>query len=61
MSATTIGLIAGLILGLAGALGGFGAFIVTLFLGAVGVAAGRLVDVRGDISAFLSSRDRERL
>lgn len=61
MSVTMIGLLSGLILGFAGAIGGFGAFIVTLFLGVIGLAAGRLVEVRGDVRALFGSRDRERL
>lgn len=63
MSVTVIGLLAGLILGFSGAVGGFGAFIVTLFLGVVGAVAGRLVEVRGDTRAFLGSagsRESER-
>ena len=47
MSRSTAALmIAGVILGLAGSTGGFGAFIVALFLGAAGFGAGWLLDGR---------------
>jgi flagellar biosynthesis component FlhA len=38
--------IAGVVLGFAGYMGGFGAFIVALFLGALGFGAGWLLDRR---------------
>lgn len=60
MSMTIAGLLGGLILGFAGSVGGFGAFVITLFLGVVGLAAGRLVEVRGDTRAFLGYRDSDR-
>lgn len=44
MNWTHIGLVAGLLLGVAGALGGFGAFAVTLLLGAIGLLVGRYLD-----------------
>ncbi|HEX6196692.1 MAG TPA: hypothetical protein VFZ37_12330 [Jiangellaceae bacterium] len=44
MSATGLGLIAGLTLGIAGAFGGFGAFLIVLVCGAVGLLAGRALD-----------------
>jgi hypothetical protein len=47
MSRSTAALmIAGVILGFAGYIGGFGAFIVALFLGAVGFGTGWLLDNR---------------
>jgi flagellar biosynthesis component FlhA len=47
MSRSTAALmIAGVILGSAGYIGGFGAFIVALFLGAVGLGAGWLLENR---------------
>lgn len=58
MSITMTGLLAGLILGFAGAIGGFGAFVLTLFLGVVGLLAGRLIEVRGDVGAFFSDQER---
>jgi len=44
MSATHIGLITGLVLGLAAAVGGFVGFLITLVLGAAGLAVGRYLD-----------------
>lgn len=44
MSATHIGLITGLALGIAAAVGGFTGFLVALVLGAVGLAVGRYLD-----------------
>jgi hypothetical protein len=47
MSRATVGLmLAGVILGFAGAVGGFGAFIVSLFLGVAGFCAGWFLDRR---------------
>ncbi len=59
MNATQTGLLAGLILGAAGYIGGFGAFLVALLLGAVGFVIGRVLDGDLDISAVLGQgRDR---
>lgn len=41
---TQIGLLAGLLLAIAGVVGGFGGFVVALVLGAVGLLAGRWLD-----------------
>jgi len=41
---TQIGLLAGLLLGIAGVVGGFGGFVVALVLGAIGLLAGRWLD-----------------
>jgi hypothetical protein len=61
MNATVIGLFVGLTLGFAGAFGGFTAFIIVLVLGAVGLAAGRWLDGRLDLSALIGAgRDRDR-
>lgn len=52
---TRIGLLAGLLLGIAGVVGGFGGFVVALILGAIGLAVGRWLD--GDLDlAELSDR-----
>lgn len=57
MSATHIGLLTGLVLGLAAAFGGFGAFLVVFVLGAIGLLAGRCFDGKLDVSQ-LFGRDR---
>lgn len=48
MTKTTLGLLVGLILGLAAASGGFWGFLITLVLGAVGLGLGAYLD--GDLS-----------
>jgi uncharacterized membrane protein YeaQ/YmgE (transglycosylase-associated protein family) len=59
MNATQTGLLAGLILGIAGAFGGFGAFLTVLVLGAIGLVVGRVLDGQLDINAVLGrGRDR---
>lgn len=59
MNATPLGLISGLTLGLAVAFGGFGAFVVVLLFGAIGLGVGRYLDGRLDLSAFTGTgRDR---
>lgn len=53
------GLLAGLILGAAGYIGGFGAFLVALLIGAIGLIVGRVLDGELDINAVLGrGRDR---
>jgi len=54
---TRTGLLTGLVLGLAAAFGGFGAFLLVLVLGGLGLLVGRFLDGKLDISA-LSGRDR---
>jgi hypothetical protein len=59
MNATQTGLLAGLALGLAGAFGGLGAFLIVLVLGAIGLLVGRALDGQLDINALLGrGRDR---
>ena len=59
MKATQTGLLAGLALGLAGAFGGLGAFLIVLVLGAIGLLVGRALDGQLDINALLGrGRDR---
>jgi TM2 domain-containing membrane protein YozV len=59
MTATQTGLLAGLALGLAGAFGGLGAFLIVLVLGAIGLLVGRALDGQLDINALLGrGRDR---
>ncbi len=62
MTSTQLGLIAGLILGVAGAFGGFGAFVLVLVLGLVGLLVGRYLDGKLDLSQLgervrMSGRD----
>jgi hypothetical protein len=59
MNATQTGLITGLVLGIAGAFGGFNAFLIVLVLGALGLLVGRVLDGRLDLNALLGrGRDR---
>ncbi|MFD9892538.1 hypothetical protein ACFWY9_24605 [Amycolatopsis sp. NPDC059027] len=59
MSATSIGLFTGLALGFAAAFGGFGAFVIVLVLGALGLLVGRWLDGKLDLSSLVGSvRDR---
>ncbi|MGH9060732.1 MAG: hypothetical protein ACRDZY_14650 [Acidimicrobiales bacterium] len=57
MTSTQIGLLTGLVLGSAAAFGGFGAFLVVLILGALGLLAGRVLDGKLDLSQ-LTGRDK---
>ncbi|MGI5399244.1 hypothetical protein ACQEVG_07295 [Streptomyces sp. CA-135486] len=57
MTSSQMGLLAGLVLGLAAAFGGFDAFLVVLVLGTVGLLVGRYLDGRLDL-ARLIGRDR---
>jgi hypothetical protein len=59
MNATTTGLLAGLILGVAGSIGGFGPFLITLVVGVVGLLVGLAIDGRLDVTSMLGrGRDR---
>ncbi|SHG11510.1 hypothetical protein [Streptoalloteichus hindustanus] len=59
MNGTQTGLLAGLVLGASGAIGGFGAFLVTLVAGIIGLLVGRAVDGRLDLGdLFGRGRDR---
>lgn len=59
MNATQTGLLAGLLLGIAVAVNGFPAFLVTLVLGAIGLLVGRVLDGELDVSGlFGRGRDR---
>lgn len=49
MNAVQTGLLAGLILGVAAAAGGFTGFLIALVLGAIGVVVGRVVDGKLDL------------
>ncbi len=59
MNATRTGLLAGLILGAAGSIGGFGAFLITLVVGVVGLLVGMAIDGQLDLTSLLGrGRDR---
>lgn len=59
MNSTQTGLLAGLILGIAGAFGGFGIFLIVLVMGALGLLVGSVLDGRLDLNAVLGrGRDR---
>jgi hypothetical protein len=60
VTSTQLGLLTGLVLGLAVAFGGFGAFAAGAALGAVGFLAGRYLDGKLDLSR-LGGRDRNRV
>ena len=51
--------LAGLILGVAGSIGGFGAFLITLVVGIVGLLVGMALDGRLDVTSLIGrGRDR---
>lgn len=58
MRPSFIGLIVGLVLGVAGAFGGFGAFVLVAVLGAIGFAVGKVLEGQLDLSAYLPGGDR---
>ncbi len=59
MNATHTGLLAGLVLGTAAALGGLGAFFLALVIGVIGFVVGRVLDGELDLNALLGrGRDR---
>ncbi|HEY6421886.1 MAG TPA: hypothetical protein VIY28_01295 [Pseudonocardiaceae bacterium] len=60
MNATAIGLLTGLLLGLAGVIGGFNGFLLALVLGALGLLVGRVLDGDLDLSQILSGKGRDR-
>ncbi|MGQ0718979.1 MAG: hypothetical protein ACT4NP_17020 [Pseudonocardiales bacterium] len=60
MNATTIGLFTGLILGLAGVIGGFSGFLIALALGVIGLLVGLALDGKLDFSQVLSGKGRGR-
>lgn len=56
MTTSSLGLIAGLLLGIAAAAGGLTGFVVALILGAVGYLVGGQRDGEFDLSALLPGR-----
>ena len=57
MTSTQLGLLTGIALGMAAAFGGFGAFVVVLVLGALGLLVGRYLEGKLDL-AQLVGRDK---
>lgn len=60
MNATAIGLLTGLILGLAGVIGGFSGFLIALVLGCIGLIIGRVLDGELDLGQVLGGKGRDR-
>lgn len=58
MTTSTVGLIAGLLLAIAIATGGFLGFLLALILGGAGYLVGGHVDGEVDLSGLLGRRDR---
>ncbi|TWF92926.1 hypothetical protein [Saccharopolyspora dendranthemae] len=59
MNGTQTGALAGLILGLAAAAGGFTGFLIALVLGAIGLVVGRVLDGDLDVGDVLGrGKDR---
>jgi hypothetical protein len=57
VSNTVLGLVVGLVLGVAAAFGGLGAFLIVLVLGVVGLLVGRFLDGQLDLDG-LTGRGR---
>ncbi len=58
MRSSAIGLITGLISGLALAFGGFGDFLIVLIFGAIGLFVGKVLDGDIDINRYVSGGER---
>lgn len=58
MNNTVIGLVTGLLLALAGIIGGFGGFVFAVMLGGLGLAIGAHRDGHVDLGALLRGRGR---
>ena len=59
MTTSTLGLVAGLLLGVAAAAGGVWGFIIALVLGVAGYLIGAHRDGELDLGSLLRSRDRD--
>lgn len=59
MTTSTIGLIAGLLLGIAAATGGFFGFLIALVLGVAGYLIGGHYDGELDLSKLMGGRSRD--
>lgn len=60
MTATGMGLIAGLVLGLVAAFAGFSEFLIVALLGAVGLVIGRIAEGKLDIGALVGRSNSRR-
>jgi uncharacterized membrane protein len=58
MAASVLGLLTGLISGLALAFGGFGEFLIVLVFGAIGLAVGKMIDGELDLSRYVDRTRR---
>ena len=57
MTTSTVGLLAGLLLGIAAAVGGFGGFLIAFVLGVIGYLLGGHYDGELDLSKMLGRRE----
>ncbi len=60
MSLSQTGLLVGLVLGIVAVFGGFGAFLIVLVLGAIGLVIGRVLDGKLDLRAVVGTRTDRR-
>ena len=60
MNMTALGLVTGLLLGIAVLLDGFSGFAVVAVLGGLGVLVGRVLDGQLDVSGLVSSERKRR-
>lgn len=59
MRPSIVGLIAGIVLGFAGILGGFEGFLIVAILGALGYIVGQVLEGRIDLTPYLGGRPRD--
>jgi nitrate/nitrite transporter NarK len=59
MSVTQLALIVGLVLGVVAAFGGFGAFVLVLLLGALGLVVGLVLEGRFDPASLVGRFQRK--
>lgn len=57
---TQLGLLTGILLALVAAIGGFGAFMIAVVLGAIGLVVGRVLDGKLDLAALLGRASSRR-
>jgi nitrate/nitrite transporter NarK len=60
VSLSQTGLLVGLVLGIVAVFGGFGAFLIVLLLGAIGLVVGRVLDGKLDLRAVVGTRTDRR-
>jgi hypothetical protein len=60
MSSAQIGLLAGMLIGLAAIIGGFAGFLLVTALGAIGLVLGRVVDGELDLGGVTRGKGRDR-